>query len=63
MKMFTCLTAVVAAGLVASPAAAQPLDRDTFIRAGIAHIDLADKGPVFVEGVRDPGADYKTDQD
>ena len=63
MKMFTCLTAVVAAGFLATPAAAQPLDRDTFVRVGIAHIDLADKGPVFVEGVQDPGADYETDKD
>ncbi len=63
MKMIASLSALAIAA-VASPAYAQPADQlDTFVRLGIAHIDLADKGAVFVNGTRDPGADYKTDKD
>jgi outer membrane protein W len=50
--------------VTATPASAQTVDQaDTFVRLGIAHIDLADNGKVFVNGTRDPGADYKTDKD
>lgn len=63
MKRLATLSALALA-ISATPAFAQPVDRpDTFVRLGLAHIDLADKGPVFVNGVRDPGADYKTDKD
>jgi outer membrane protein W len=48
----------------ATPAFAQTADQSpTFVRLGVAHIDLADKGPVFVNGTRDPSADYRTDKD
>jgi outer membrane protein W len=63
MKFSVCHAAVTAAALLAVPAAAQPPGRDTFVRVGIAHIDLADKGPIFVDGVQDPEADYETDKD
>lgn len=57
-------SAIVAAALVATPAFAQGAgESNTFVRVGISHIDLADKGPVFINGVQDPGADYKTDKD
>lgn len=59
MKMLVSTSAIIAAALLAAPAAAQ----DTFVRAGLGHIDLADNGPVFVMGVRDPNAAYETDKD
>jgi outer membrane protein W len=63
MRILSSLSALALVAL-ATPAAAQPVDQpDSFLRLGIAHIDLADKGPVFVNGTRDPGADYKTDKD
>jgi outer membrane protein len=63
MRIFASLSALALAA-TAAPAFAQPVDQpDTFVRLGVAHIDLADKGPVFVNGTRDPGADYKTDKD
>ena len=63
MKISASLSALALAA-TAAPAFAQPVEQpDTFVRAGIAYIDLADKGPVFVNGNRDPGADYKTDKD
>lgn len=63
MRIFASLS-VLALAATASPALAQPAGQpDTFVRLGVAHIDLADKGPVFVNGTRDPGADYKTDKD
>ena len=63
MKMIVCLSTLAMAATV-TPAYAQPTEQpDTFVRLGIARIDLADKGAVFVNGTRDPGADYKTDKD
>ncbi len=63
MKMIL-KTALLIGTLTASPALAQAdLGPDTFVRIGVTHIDMADKGPVFVDGVRDPGADYETDKD
>jgi len=63
MKMIASLSALAIAA-AAGPAYAQPADQlDTFVGLGLAHIDLADKGAVFVNGTRDPGADYKTDKD
>jgi outer membrane protein W len=58
MRILASLSALALAA-TATPAFAQ----DTFVRVGVAHIDLADKGPVFVNGTQDPGADYKTDKD
>ena len=58
MRILASLSALALAA-TATPAFAQ----DTFVRLGVAHIDLADKGPVFVNGTRDPGADYQTDKD
>lgn len=56
--------ALFAGALVASPAFAQEAAQpDLFVRGGIAYLDLADKGPVFVNGIQDPSADYKTDKD
>jgi outer membrane protein W len=64
MRLLASLSAILAASSLASPLMAQPVaQRDTFVRLGVAHLDLADEGPVFVEGVRDPGADYETDKD
>ena len=64
MKTFSLVSAVALAVTMASPALAQPgTSGNTFVRLGIAHIDMADEGPVFVEGVQDPGADYQTDKD
>lgn len=63
MKMIL-KTALLIGTLAASPALAQADVRpDTFARVGVTHIDMADKGPVFVDGVRDPGAKYQTDKD
>jgi outer membrane protein len=63
MKMIASLSALALVA-TATPALAQPVDQpDTFVRLGIAYIDLADEGSVFVNGVRDPGADYETDKD
>jgi outer membrane protein W len=63
MRLIASLSALALVA-TAAPAFAQPAaGPDTFVRLGIAHIDLADKGPVFVNGTRDPGADYKTDKD
>src|SRR5687768_3643896 len=63
MKISASLSALALAA-TAAPAFAQPVEQpDTFVRAGIARIDLADTGPVFVNGNRDPGAGYKTDKD
>jgi outer membrane protein len=63
MRILTSLSALALAA-AAAPAFAQPVGQpETFARLGIAHIDLADKGAVFVNGTRDPGADYKTDKD
>jgi outer membrane protein W len=59
MKMARFASALMAASFLAAPALAQ----DTFLRVGIAHIDLADNGPVFVNGTRDPNAAYRTDKD
>lgn len=58
MRILASLSALALAAN-AAPAVAQ----DSFVRLGVAHIDLADKGAVFVNGTRDPGADYKTDKD
>lgn len=64
MKHLIRVSVALAAGVLATPALAQSgVQSDSFLRVGIAHIDLADKGPVFVNGVRDPGADYSTDKD
>ena len=63
MRLIASLSALALAA-TAAPAFAQAVDQpDTFVRLGVAHIDLADKGPVFVNGTRDPSADYKTDKD
>lgn len=63
MKMIL-KTALLIGTLTATPALAQAdVASDTFVRVGVTHIDMADKGPVFVQGVRDPGADYRTDKD
>lgn len=63
MRLLTSLS-VLALVATTAPAFAQPADgADSFVRLGVAHIDLSDKGPVFVNGTRDPGADYKTDKD
>lgn len=44
-----------------SPLMAQEVEgRDAFVRAGVTYIDLVDKGRIFADGVRDPGADYTT---
>lgn len=59
MKVLASTTAMIAAALLATPALAQ----DTFVRVGVAHIDLADNGPVFIMGMRDPSAAYSTDKD
>jgi outer membrane protein W len=55
---------MLAASFLAAPAAAQPAgDQRAFVRLGVTHIDLADKGKIFINGTRDPAADYKTDKD
>ena len=64
MKQIALLTGILAATFLATPALAQPAGGgDTFVRLGVAHIDLADEGMIFVNGTRDPAADYKTDKD
>ena len=64
MKILTLVSAIALAASAATPAFAQPgASADTFVRLGIAHIDMADEGVVFVNGVQDPGADYQTDKD
>lgn len=63
MRHFASLSALALVA-TATPAFAQPADQSpTFVRLGVAHLDLADTGPVFVNGTRDPGADYRTDKD
>jgi outer membrane protein W len=64
MKHSIRVSAALAASILATPASAQSdAQSDTFVRLGVAHIDLADNGPVFVNGVQDPSADYTTDKD
>ena len=52
---------LVAFGLfaIAAPAAAQEAG-DSFVRVAAARTKLVDKGDIFVNGVQDPGAGYKT---
>jgi outer membrane protein len=59
MKVLASVSVILGACLAAAPAMAQ----ETFVRVGVAHIDMADKGKIFVMGVRDPTADYQTDKD
>lgn len=64
MKHHRRVSAALAASILATPVSAQSgVQPDTFVRLGVAHIDLADKGSVFVNGVQDPSADYVTDKD
>lgn len=57
----SAITALLLAAIGATPAMAQQVAQpDAFVRVGATHIDLVDKGRIFVGGVRDPGADYKT---
>jgi outer membrane protein W len=63
MKLISFVSALAFASCACAAQAQPQAERLTFVRVGVAHIDLADKGPVFVNGVRDPGADYKTDKD
>ena len=64
MKHLVRVSTALAASVLAMPASAQSSAQpDTFVRLGVAHIDLADNGPVFLSGVRDPGAEYSTDKD
>lgn len=64
MKQVSFFSPFLVAALAAAPAAAQPFEqKNSFVRVGVAHIDLADKGSVFIEGVEDPAADYSTDKD
>lgn len=61
---FLAKTALLLTAFGSSPLAAQTdAAARTFVRLGFTHIDMADTGPVFVDGVRDPGADYQTDKD
>jgi len=59
MKLLASASVILAACFTAAPAMAQ----GTFVRLGVTHIDMADKGKVFVNGMRDPAADYQTDKD
>jgi outer membrane protein W len=64
MRQVALLTAALAASFVAEPALAQHSGGSSaFVRLGVAHIDLADEGMIFVNGVQDPTAGYKTDKD
>lgn len=57
-------TALLMTAFASTPLAAQSdAPTKTFVRLGFTHIDMADKGAVFVDGTRDPGADYQTDKD
>src|ERR1700712_2333882 len=53
-------TVATFAMLGAAPAHAQDTGQNGFARIGIAYLKLADKGPIFINGVRNPTADYKT---
>ncbi len=54
-------TALLLASFSATPAIAQDVAQpNAFVRAGVTHIDLVDKGRIFVDGVRDPQAGYRT---
>lgn len=64
MRQVPFFAAALAATLAAAPAAAQPAGgQKAFVRLGVSHIDLADNGPVFINGTRDLAADYETDKD
>ncbi len=61
MRLLACLSAILAATLPVAPGYAQSTDpTDSFVRVGVSRIRLADEGRIFVNGVRDENADYKT---
>ncbi|MDP9413136.1 MAG: outer membrane beta-barrel protein [Pseudomonadota bacterium] len=61
MRLLGCVCVILAAGIPAAPGAAQPTgETDAFLRVGVSRIRLADEGRIFVNGVRDEKADYKT---
>ena len=60
MKTLAYISAMLLAGTCAAPALAQEIQPNGFVRAGAARVDLADKGKIFVNGVQDPNADYRT---
>jgi len=64
MRHVPFLALAFAATFAAAPAAAQPASgHKAFVRLGVSHIDLADKGAIFINGTRDLAADYETDKD
>ncbi len=61
MRLRAFVSMILAATIPVAPAFAQSTDTtDTFVRAGVSRIRLADEGRIFVNGVRDENADYKT---
>jgi outer membrane protein W len=61
MNLQIAFPIALAVAATSVPATAQPpTELDGFARVGVARVKLADDGPVFVDGVRDPGADYTT---
>lgn len=53
--------AMLIAAVTAEPALAQSADQpDGYARLGVARIRLVDKGKIFINGVQDPNADYRT---
>ncbi len=61
MRLLAYVSVILAASIPAAPGLAQSTDpTDTFLRVGVSRIRLADEGRIFVNGVRDGNADYKT---
>jgi outer membrane protein W len=63
MNIRTTLLGLAVAALASSPAQAQDTQPDGYARLGVARIKLADDGPIFLNGVQDPQADYTTPDD
>jgi outer membrane protein len=60
MKRNILFVAALSAALMSSPAVAR--EGDGFVKLGISWIDLVDKGVTEANGVADPTAGYKTEQ-
>lgn len=64
MKFSTkILAATLAAGLAVPVQAQDVVQPDFYARLGVARVKLADDGPIFINGVEDPQADYTTPED
>jgi outer membrane protein W len=60
MKHKAFFACAIVAMIPAAPAAAQDNEQNGFVRIGVTRVRLVDQGSIFVNGTRDPAADYKT---